>query len=483
MSDNSKYLEKVSAGEVCSIDIAKGLGIDDIVLNDKHYKNGYNNLKTFNAKIDAKEDRSMFSLCEVNNIETRAYPVCPLHKGSGSVDDYAFGFTKKFIGSDYSCITSECPSTFTQQKDENGIVVDDTKCMKPRLVKTSPIGKYNDERWYDWFTIPEYQIGNKYNSENNVNYSPCIKGSLPKYSVDPVDGASINMKVAPDEINKCISKQLYFGGKYVNSPSYCPISWIMRTGATKTDYIYMYEDFIEELEKKGNPTGDLDIIKKNIPAIVQSEIYDPIQKEGFKEYISSPNTSESAQACRNLYNDAKRVQKAYDVCTILKEKDPKDAIEYLLEKNSETNRTVANAKYIRARQACHAVFCDPKEGAMINIDGKPICFPDVEKANMESEIAAIEEEERKQAALEAKPINSNAAKETAISMIIKYGIMILKLVFILIIVIVVTIKIILPAWRWFKINVAKTTTNEKILSDKVVSIIEKKLVDSDLNAK
>ncbi len=483
MSDNPKYLETVSAGEVCSIDIAKEIGIDDIVLNDKHYKDAYNNIKTFNAKIDKSEDRSMFSLCEVNSIGSRAYPVCPLHKESGSEDGYAFGFTKQFVGSDYSCITSECPTLFTQQKDENGIVIDQTKCIKPKVIKISQIGTHNDERWHDWFMIPDYQIGNKYTSRDNVNYSPCIKGSLPKYLVDPVDGASANLKAGPDEIEKCISKKHYFGGKYVNSPSHCPIAWIMRTGGTKLDYIHIYEDLIEELEKKGNPTEDLDTIRKNIPAYVDKEIYDPIQKDGFKDYISPPITQESEEACRKLYNDPVHVQKAYEICTRFKEKDPKDAIEYLLEKNSETNRTVANAKYIRARQACHAVFCNPKGGALTNIEGGPICFPDVEKTNMESEIALIEAEEKKQAELDAIPISSNTAKKTAMSVIMKYGIMILKYVFIMIILLVIMVKIVIPFWRWFRVNVAQTTTNEKLISDKLVGMIESRLDQSELNAK
>lgn len=419
------YIEKVSAGEVCSLAVAKSMGVDDIV-NNNYYKRQYVNVKTFNKQKDLLENRSSFQFCTPTTDEKKAFPLCPLQEGAG------FGFTMVYDTKTRKnvCATSECPTSFKQQLDGDGVPRDPMKCIKPRTPKTSPLGKQIDERWYDWFTIQDYHLGNKYSSSNGINYKPCQKGSVPLYTTDPVDGLTVSFDVTLDKLDRCVKKNDYFGGKYADGSSYCPVAWIVRAGATKKDYGNIYEDMLDKLEDTGKPTASMDTLKKNIATLVEKDIYNPIQKYGFSEFIGPPLSDEVDEACKVLLQDKERVNIAYNICKTLQE-DPEKFKEKLIVEN-QTTPAKADIQFKRTRQACHAVFCDPTGPGLAQIDsGEPVCYPDVELLNNEKEILAAEKEE-KEATKPLAAITSDAEKAETKRVAFKGAIQMIKTVLIII---------------------------------------------------
>lgn len=432
-TSNPYPTERVSAGEVCTIDTAKLFGIDDITLNDKYFNVEYNNVKTFRPDTDTEDNR--YALCELSADESNAVPSCPLQKGSGAPNGFAFGFTKQFVNNKYACVTSECPTTFTQEGN---------KCLKPKETRASLLSNNLDERWHDWFIIPEYQIGNTYAVANKKNYGPCPKESLPYYATDPIDAAKSG---STDQLDKCIHKKDYFGGKYQTSPSHCPAAWIMRTVATKEDYKHLYLDKLDQLEKTGQSTADMEHLRKSVPAYIDKEIYRPIQKDGFKNSISSALTSEEEIACNKIYTE-ERMQKAYDVCKVIKDMGEDAAINHLMRKNDDSDETRARIKYARGKQACHAVFCEDDGPVMKVNGGSPLCFPDVEKAQFEESIKKIEEAKAKQAALEATPITSDPAKNQLHIIVYKYAVSALIAIATIIFLTFFITKLVIPLIRY-----------------------------------
>lgn len=92
------------------------------------------------------------------------------------------------------------------------------------LYKFKNIENYYQEKWFDWFTISNYHIGNNYNKF----YKPCEK-----------------FKYVPtkDNIKKCIERKDYNYGEYEDTFSYTPISIIFLLGCSEEILIeiYLYE--------------------------------------------------------------------------------------------------------------------------------------------------------------------------------------------------------------------------------------------------
>lgn len=362
--------EKVSAGEVCSLAVAKTLGIRDTSKNNTYYLNEYSDVKTYNVEKDSLDDLDVYKLCEpTTKNQSKAAPLCVLQSNAG------FGFTKqKGAGSSVydRCVTAECPDGF-KRDPKNPLI-----CKKPKKTKTTVMSKVVQERWYDWFMVPDYHLGNKYVRTGEINYGPCPKGSIPSYEKDPVDGSGkrFNFSNKPDEVDKCVIKPQYFGGKYAKSDTHCPLAWVYRAGATNKDLRNIYNDLLKDLEQKG--TKDLDSLKKNIDSIVLQEIYKPVIKYGFGDYVGEAQTEEAKEACSMLDNAHPwRKKKAFEICKTIKQVGKEKYIQRLMNDNKESEN-VAKDKYKRAIQACHTLFCKEE-------DSKNVCFPEVEEKGFDKE--------------------------------------------------------------------------------------------------
>ena len=363
--------ESVSAGEVCSLAVASDITVairDTNNPTNGYYLADYSDVKTYNDAHDRIYNLNTYRLCEtIDSTDTKAAPLCVLQSNAG------IGFTKKQSPGSIiydRCVTAECPEGFTvDPKNPNS-------CKKPRKPKTTLLNNIVEERWYDWFMVPDYHLGNKYTRAGNKNFAPCKKGSIPSYETDPVDGLQKSFNSSnKDDLEKCVEKAQYFGGKYFRSETHCPLTWVYRVGATNKDLKRMYDDLINDIDERGNK--NLDILKKEkVDGIIYEEIYKPVIKYGFDDYIGEPQTEEAKAACAKLDNaNPERKNKAFTICNTIHQLGKVDYIKKLMRENKEDEAT-AKQKYKRAIQACHTLFCKD-EGT------QKLCFADVEKTNFD----------------------------------------------------------------------------------------------------
>lgn len=365
--DKIKTCSTVSKGEVCSLAIAEELGIrgDDV----RHYKNGYDDIKTYSC---LSEINKPYNLCEING-----KPICLLQKDAG------FGFTAD--PSDSTCVTSECPPGFKEDPNDRDV------CIKPFHEANAVRASRIDERWYDWFMISNYHLGNKYGKDElEKNYKPCKSGSVPLFKTDPVDN-TINTTLDKEALSKCINKKNYFEGKYDDTPDYCPLAWIIRSGATTDDYTTMYNALIDNIILTNGESDNTHSLKENAGTHIKNDIIDKMKDEKYAEYAGSYDSEEVEFACKKLEVDLERLAVPYEICARNHNGKKEDIINELIAKNG-LNQTQAEKMYLRTRQACHTVFSDPN-GAVAEIKKPALYFEDVLKINIDYEIGKKKEPE------------------------------------------------------------------------------------------
>lgn len=372
---NQGIVNKVSAGEVCSIETAKKLGIFQ---ENIYYKPQYSFLKTYNNELDTSENRNDFKLCTVNTVQNNSSPLCTLTPNAG------IGFTTK---TGYNkCITAECPPGFNE--DENN----PSLCKKPTVFKTYSLNERNDERWYDWFTVPNYHLGNKYSSSNEMHFKPCKDNMLPNYAIDPVDKTAKDW-TSKDNIGECIDKNIYFAGKYANTTDYCPAAMIKKYGSSRQDLINHYM----RLLNTETPTAT------EIREILELEI---LIKNSKIENVDIP-TNEMATACSKV-NTTERLEEVYQICEQLSKNEEAFVGKFVNDPESLRNLRTKLTKY-----NCHTLFCASKnsiENNATRIDKDPICFEDVGKMQFDKMIEQYNEE-KKAKEKELPPITSDISKQ------------------------------------------------------------------------
>jgi hypothetical protein len=293
---DANIVESVVAGEVCSISMAKELGIFD---RNNYYTPPYKTLKTFNSEVDARERRNQYTLCSVNLAEKTSTPSCALIPSAGLGYVTKKGFDK--------CIVSECPPGFEED------IKDPTLCKKPLHTKTVLLNKRNDERWYDWFTVPNYHLGNKYSSSNDVHFKPCGPNQVPYYSVDPVDGESRGF-VATDETDRCISKSVYFAGKYKDTLDYCPSAMIKRMGSSKAELKNDYLTLLKKENLSKKEEEEIDTLYKTIKEARLPETKHPSvrMKTACSKMEGSSKLRDAYRICEQLVKNEKSFENKFE---------------------------------------------------------------------------------------------------------------------------------------------------------------------------
>lgn len=357
---------KISPGEYCTMVRANELGI----LNKQDYKTKHNNapfndlykdLKTFDTKIDA-QDRRNKSICKTTLDGKDAYPHCTELHGPG--------FVKLGTSDDnqpFKCEVYDCPPGFTKHGQY---------CNKEPLFADAKIDKRSrcDERWYDWFLIPNYHLGNKFYEEYvGKCYAPCPVKHVPAFASDPTDGSRADF-TSDDKMDKCVPRDLYFAGKYAEGTDYCPLAWIMRIYASNPKYakelIAAKRKKIEELYgNTKDPSKDRltqqfrTIARPDGEQITKEAKFLADQLSGYLDNVDPPK-GPMQQACGTL-NTKENLELAYKVC-----KDLNDL--QTLEISSDPSKN--NKSNIVLRQACNAVFCNENDDGLDIISKDPICF-------------------------------------------------------------------------------------------------------------
>jgi hypothetical protein len=355
----------ISPGEYCTIVRAQELGI----LDAKGYKenpaaapfNGlYKDLKTYDATIDAQDKRTK-TLCKVTLDGKEAYPHCTEMHGPGFVK-----LGTPDANQPFKCEVKECPPGFTKQGQY---------CNKEPLFADAKIDKRArcDERWYDWFLIPNYHLGNKFYEEKvGKCFAPCPVRHVPSYAKDPVDGARADFS-SEDDLTRCVPRDAYFAGKYADGTDYCPLSWIMRVYASNPKYakemLHARRKRIADLYgNERDPSKDrLTQPFRNVARLEGNDIAKEAaflsgQVGGYLENVVAPS-GPMAQACNTL-NTQDNLDVAYKVCKELNELNALDI-----------STGAMNAKQnVVLKQACNAVFCNENDDALDIIGRDPICF-------------------------------------------------------------------------------------------------------------
>lgn len=409
----------VSPGEVCTLAVGSALGVMDPV---NYFKNdaGLEDLMTYNTEKDESENRST-EICSYTSNARLAYKSCTLQGG--------VGFTRK-LSDPSQCITFSCPPGF----EGSG-----STCKKPLEDFTISKLARCDERWYDWFMLPNYHLGNKYfNPKPGQCYKPCPDYYVPQYATDPVDDttAGPNIKERPD---RCVARNDYMSGKYEKGSDYCPLAWIHRLTAfpstVREDYMKKLDEYAESKRSEGS-TNDY-YVKMRDTANVES---DGIAKEAASilENITIPSETQ-VQACRGL-NTPERLSKAYDVCARLAEDDTWYTDKLESEIGDNEVKRVAKTKMLK--QACNAIFCSPTDNANEEIGKVQVCSQIVGEVEVPPE---QEEKDRDPPYVDGGKAYFNGSLATAFSLVM---IAIFGTMFVLLMIYFLWPKVLVPLARF-----------------------------------
>ena len=348
----------VVPAEVCTIDQLSTLGIYDskeyIKKNDKYLTD----LRTYNVDKDNKDNRTK-TICKKNLKGDRANLNCLYEHGAGYI---------RKPGDSDTCMMYDCPPGFERSGNDCKKILLDAKVDKRARC---------DERWSDWFMIPNYHLGNKYQSQEKggICYAPCPTYHVPNYATDPVDGAKVDF-TSSDKVNKCVARNIYFGGKYSEGSEQCPLAWIHRLTATPDSLNKIYKDKLTASTSNIAYNNLFNVVNTNSKNLMTTMLNDtPL----ILEDVSLP-TPEMEYACSTL-NTSERLQYAYTQCKALK--DNEETYKENLAKNDTSG--AVDQKIIMLKQSCNSLFCpetpdsDSTPFTLINKDMEKhkICFSQI----------------------------------------------------------------------------------------------------------
>jgi hypothetical protein len=230
-----------------------------------------------------------------------------------------------------------------------------------------------DERWYDWFVIPNYHLGNNFSNIGDVGncYAPCPEFQVPSYVYDPVDGSTLDF-VTSQDLTKCVSRNDYFFSKYKIGSDYCPLAWIHRLNATPPTLQRKMNAIYTDFASSNTNTNFVFQNFKNSQNINNISTQISQQCSSYFDNIDTPLTTAMENACIQL-NTPDRVQEAYNWCSELYNNEE----EYINRINTESgDSTHTDKKITMMKQACNDLFCNPNnEDALDLIVENSVCFP------------------------------------------------------------------------------------------------------------
>lgn len=347
IAENRDRYTTVSAIEVCTIEGAKQKGI---LSRDEYYIDDYSDLKTYNGDASGtKKD-----ICSQSADGADAFLFCSVEHGN-------IAYKRK----GNKCVTYSCPTGW------EGV----SRCTKPLEDAIVSKRSHCDERWYDWYTVPNYHLGNKFQPDEKIPgtcYNPCPSDHVPQYKNDPIDGSTFGL-ASKEALGRCVPKNQYFGGKYVVGSDFCPLAWIYRVGATPNK---LADIMTIELNKVKEKAGGDAYMNSEYAALSNPETRDVLAKRLYAstsavvENVEAPTTANMQQACR-LLQTPERLTEAYNICQGVI--DNEDGFLNACKENGD-NEDVAETKLKVLKQACNATFCDPNNDAAKVINREPLCI-------------------------------------------------------------------------------------------------------------
>lgn len=235
-----KIVQDVNVREICSISLLKNKGLFD---SKKYIDLSGEELSKINFNSMKNDDNSV--ICDVvNNI---AYENCALKENNPYLKFY------------YNSNNPVCSTPVDMKIHDSGYYKFDYDTNSNIIKPISDIyfknkkEAYCEERWSDWFCIPNFHLGNKWynNNPNDLEntksvgkcYMPCSIGYIP----------------ADENNTKCVLKKTYSGGIYSYDFDYTPLALICLLGTTfdnfkdeNCGYIKFLKDKKISIEKDTN---------------------------------------------------------------------------------------------------------------------------------------------------------------------------------------------------------------------------------------
>ena len=290
-----EYGKIVPVGEVCTMDFAKSLNIFDSCnyFIDSVLKSDGSNIKVYNGKDD--DNAKTNSICSLSDDKSIAYENC------------AYKYNNPYLvntiidGKSYCKLPEYLNPTpdYTVGKEIYKLGEMTKTSFNSEIYNKYSLNQLCEERWHDWFCIPDYHIGNKYFNEvpsdlastKSVGtcFTPCPFNYVPRD-----DNPSLN---------KCIIKSEFRGGIFAGTFNYTPMALICLFG--------LNEEFFKD-NKLGYPnymniTSNIIINDKNLkfnnneenPTNIIDYIKDP--KNGILDNIWKPIKEDISTNCNKIH--------------------------------------------------------------------------------------------------------------------------------------------------------------------------------------
>jgi hypothetical protein len=181
--------------------------------------------------------------------------------------------------------------------------------------------KFCEDKWYEWFSIPDYHLGNNnnYSTDDDKCYAKCKLNYIPFSKPDSNDDGEIDKQY-------CVLKDEYMYGIYKGSLPYIPISLIFLLGSTK-DFLIQY--YLLLLKNKKSDITNYDFDKELYEHIstnvdTQNNIYNSAKiniKAYIDEFLLLPidekhiiEPSDDIAKISNVLMDKPTLTYAYDMC-------------------------------------------------------------------------------------------------------------------------------------------------------------------------
>jgi hypothetical protein len=350
-----RMADLLKPGEICSIDQALKLGLYDIETEAYLSTSTVDLSDTRTYRTDEATDyQKKKAFCRQYKNESISYPLCPLVGG--------IPYTQA-PGDPSRCIPAKCPPGFKQNPN------DITECIKPTDYMYANRSQECGEKPYDWYSIPNYHLGNRYSKIGNACYRPCEIGTVPLVRTDPVDGTEWNIASSDSNIygHKCTPKTNYMNAKYSNDNEFCPIAVIKRLSTLPST-------LQSELQQKTNE------MVANIPnrSSVRQQINSKFARDATNIatscHLALDNVKSGSKqfqvACEKMVTSDEIVD-TYSICKNLKYHPNKIIGGWRTEMGNDDEDI--NIKRAVMEQACHEVFCNKPENAM-EAGEQPLCF-------------------------------------------------------------------------------------------------------------
>jgi hypothetical protein len=208
--------------------------------------------------------------------------------------------------------TSQCPPGLTLGKNNDGSNV----CIHEKNEYATDLNLYAENKWYQWFTIPNYHLDNQFIEIKGADNKPmlldpcgCTRG---QYEFDKIPYTEV--------INKCMSKMDYKFGAYTDAMPFSPIAAICLFGVLIDSNLL--EDYHSNLYVKhvGDVaiSYDTDFIKEGEERLIITNATRDIKEIGcqfiMSEYtVSIPNSYELPKSIYAF--DVEKIAFAYKIAS------------------------------------------------------------------------------------------------------------------------------------------------------------------------